>query len=44
MGSITNAKDLIQRFYDHGSTNNEDLQSLLIYLKEISDSNPENLR
>lgn len=44
MGSITNAKDLIQKLYSQGSTNNEDLQSLLICLKEISDSKPESLR
>lgn len=44
MGYIIQAKELIERLYDQGSTNNEELQSLLIYLKEVSNSNPESLR
>jgi hypothetical protein len=41
MGLIRDANQLAYRLFAHGSTNNEDLQRLLILLKEISDSRPE---
>ena len=43
MGLIRDANELAYRLFAHGSTNNEDLQWLLILLKEISDSRPEAL-
>jgi hypothetical protein len=44
MSQVSNTKNLIERLYYQGSANNEDIQSLLIHLKEILNSNPETLR
>lgn len=43
MGLIRNANELLTALYAEGSANNEDLQRLLILLKDISDSRPEAL-
>ena len=44
MSHIKDARDLAERLFDHGATNNENLRSLLIHLKEISESNADNLK
>lgn len=44
MGDLKESRDLVRRLFDLGSTSNEDLQTLLILLKEISESSPDDLK
>ena len=44
MGHIKDARDLAERLFNRGASNNENLQTLLIHLKEISESNSESLQ
>ena len=43
MGLIRDTNDFVTALYAEGSANNEDLQRMLILLKDISDSRPEAL-
>lgn len=43
MGLIRDANDFVISLYAEGSASNEDLQRMLILLKDISDSRPEAL-
>ena len=44
MALINDASNLVDALYTKGATNNEDLQKLLVMLKDISDSRPSELR
>lgn len=44
MALINDASNLVDALYAKGATNNEDLQKLLVMLKDISDSRPSELR
>jgi hypothetical protein len=44
MALINDASNLINSLYAKGATNNEELQKLLVILKDISDSRPDELR
>lgn len=44
MALINDASNLVNALYAKGATNNEDLQKLLVMLKDISDSRPSEIR
>jgi hypothetical protein len=44
MGHIRESSDLVAMLFDYGSTNNENLQLLLMHLKEIAESNAGDLK